>query len=112
KYKALQRETELLRQASDEKYADALNTLQAELYRAKHQLDDAMRKIVLYRKQTELAQTTYNIALQEFISGKSELGNLIQIQRQLLDYKFKIAEATVEYNTKAAAIQKILNYEL
>ncbi|MDR1171375.1 MAG: TolC family protein, partial [Bacteroidales bacterium] len=39
KYKALQRETELLRQASDEKYADALNTLQAELYRAKHQLD-------------------------------------------------------------------------
>ncbi|MDR1153481.1 MAG: TolC family protein [Bacteroidales bacterium] len=111
KYKALRRETELLRQASDEKYADAFNMLQAELYRAKHQLDDAMRKIILYRKQTELAQTAYNIALQEFISGKNELGSIIQVQRQLLDYKFKIAEATVEYNTKAAAIQKILNFE-
>jgi hypothetical protein len=115
KYRALRRETELLQQASEEKYTDALNTLQAELYRAKHQLDDATRKIALYRRQSELAQTAYNIALQEFISGKSELGSVIQIQRQLLDYQLKTAEATAEYNTKVAVIHRMIsitNYEL
>jgi hypothetical protein len=109
KYKAQQRETKLLRQANEEKYSDALNMLHAELYRSKHQLDDAARKIALYRKQTELAQTTYNIVLQEFISGKSGLSDIIQIQRQLLDYRLKTAEAIAEYNTKAATIQKMIS---
>jgi outer membrane protein TolC len=109
KYKALQRETELLRQANEEKYNDAVNMLQAELYRYRHQLDDAARRIVLYHKQTELAQTTYNIVLKEFVSGKSDLSNVIRIQRQLLDYRLKTAEAVAEYNTKAAAIQKMIS---
>jgi outer membrane protein TolC len=109
KYKALQRETKLLRQANEEKYNDALNLLQAELYRYKHQLDDAARKIALYHKQTELAQTTYNIVLQEFVSGISDMDDIIQVQRQMLDYQLKTAEAIVEYNTKAAAIQKMIS---
>jgi outer membrane protein TolC len=109
KYKAQQRETKLLRQANEEKYSDALNLLHAELYRSKHQLDDAVRKIALYRKQSELAQTTYNIVLQEFISGKSSLSDIIQIQRQLFDYRLKTAEATAEYNTKVATIQKMIS---
>jgi outer membrane protein TolC len=109
KYKALRRETELLRQANEEKYNNALNTLQTELYRYKHQSDDAARKIVLYHKQTELTQTIYNITLKEFVSGKSDLGNIIQVQRQLLDYQLKTAEAVVEYNTKVAAIQKMIS---
>ncbi|MDR2026150.1 MAG: TolC family protein [Prevotellaceae bacterium] len=109
KYRALQRETQLLRQASEEKYAETLNTLQAELYRFKHQLDDAARRIALYRKQTELSQTTYNILLKEFVSGKSDLGSVIRVQRQLLDYQLKTAEAVAEYNTKAAAIRKVMS---
>jgi outer membrane protein TolC len=109
KYKALRRETELLRQANEEKYNDALNMLQAELYRYRHQLNDAARRIALYRKQTELAQTTYNIVLKEFVSGTSDLSNIIQVQRQLLDYRLKTAEAVAEYNTKVVAIQKMIS---
>jgi outer membrane protein TolC len=109
KYKALRRETELLRQANEEKYNNALNTLHAELYRYKHQLDDAARKIALYHKQTQLSQTTYNIVLKEFVSGKSDLGNVIQVQRQLLDYQLKMAETVAEYNTKMAVIQKMIS---
>jgi outer membrane protein TolC len=109
KYKAQQRKTKLLLQANEEKYVDALNTLHADLYRSKHQLDEAVRKIALYRKQAELAQTTYNIVLQEFISGKSGLSDIIQIQRQLLDYRLKTAEAIAEYNTKVATVQKMIS---
>jgi outer membrane protein TolC len=109
KYKAIRRETELLRQANEEKYNDAVNMLQAELYRYKHQLDDADRRIVLYHKQTELTLTTYNIVLKEFVSGKSDMSDVIRIQRQLLDSRLKTAEAIAEYNTKAAAIQKMIS---
>jgi outer membrane protein TolC len=109
KYKAQQRETAFLQQASREKYINTQNMLEAELYRIKHQLDDAARKISLFRKQIELAKTTYNLMIQEFTSGKNDLSNVIQVQRQLLDYELKTAEAVADYNIMAANVQKLIS---
>ncbi|MDR1609928.1 MAG: TolC family protein, partial [Candidatus Symbiothrix sp.] len=109
KYKAQQRENAFLQQASREKYINTQNMLEAELYRVKHQLDDAVRRISLYRKQTELAQATCNLLIQEFASGKNDLSNVIQVQRQLLDYELKTAEAVADYNTMSANIQKLIS---
>jgi outer membrane protein TolC len=109
KYKAQQRESALLQQASRDKQANTLNMLEAELYRSKHNLDDAARKISLYQKQTELAQSAYNLTVQEFATGKGDLTNVIQVQRQLLDYELKTAEATAVYNTMVANIQKLIS---
>lgn len=111
KYKAQQRENKLWREASDEKYTNTLNTLHSDFYKAKHQLDDASRKIALYRKQTSLAQSAYNLIIQEFVSGKSDLSNVIQVQRQLLDYKLKEAEAIANYNTMIASIKKLFSFQ-
>jgi outer membrane protein TolC len=107
KYKALQRENEFLRQASKDKYTDTFNNLQAELHQLKHQLEDAKRKITLYKKQTELALTTCDLAVQEFISGNNNLSDIIQIQRQLLEYQLKESKAIAEYNTLVATIRKL-----
>ena len=109
KYRAQQRENAFLQQASREKYADTRNMLEAELYRIKRQLDDAARRIALYRKQKELAQTAFNLMIQEFASGKNDLSNVIQVQRQLLDYELKTAEAVAGYNTMVANIQKLMS---
>jgi outer membrane protein TolC len=109
KYKAQQRENVFLQQASREKYINTQNMLEAEFYRIKHQLDDAGRRISLYRKQAELAQTTYNLIVQEFASGKNDLSNVIQVQRQLLDYELKTAEAVADYNIMTANIQKLIS---
>jgi outer membrane protein TolC len=108
KYRAQQRETAFLQQASREKYIDVRNTLEAELYRTKHQLDAAARQIALYRKQTELAQTTFDLMIREFTSGANDLSSVIQVQRQLLDYELKTAEAIADYNTMVAGIQKLV----
>jgi outer membrane protein TolC len=108
KYKAQQRENTFLQQASREKYADALNMLEAEMQRIKHELSNATRKIALYRKQSELAQVTYNLTVQEFISGKGDLTNVIQVQRQLLDYNLKTAEAVAAYNTMVANMRRLM----
>ncbi|MDD5620973.1 MAG: TolC family protein, partial [Proteiniphilum sp.] len=75
KYKAQQRESRFMWQSAREKYNNTLNMLQSDLCRVKHQLDDAERKITLYRKQEQLARTTYQLVVQEFISAKSDLTN-------------------------------------
>ncbi|MEN6589347.1 MAG: TolC family protein [Proteiniphilum sp.] len=110
KYKAQQRESRFLWQSAREKYHNTLNTLQSELFKQKHQLDDAERKIALYQKQKQLARTTYNLVIQEFVSAKSDLTNVIQVQRQLLDYQLREAESIAEYNTKVASIRKLRSF--
>ncbi|GAB6012746.1 TolC family protein [Viscerimonas tarda] len=111
KYKAQQRESSYLQQANREKYINTRNALEAELYQTNYRLEDASGKIALYKKQSELAQTAYNLALQEFISGKSDLSNVIQIQRQLLDYRLKNAEAIANYNILVASLQKLISFK-
>ncbi|MFA5734190.1 MAG: TolC family protein [Proteiniphilum sp.] len=110
KYKAQQRESRFMWQSAREKYNNTLNMLQSDLFRLKHQLDDAERKITLYRKQEQLARTTYQLVVQEFVSAKSDLTNVIQVQRQLLDYQLRQAEAIAEYNTRVASIRKLRSF--
>ncbi|MDM1398637.1 TolC family protein [Myroides odoratimimus] len=108
KYKAQQEEGKLWWKSSEEKFKDTYNTLKSEYYGYKSQLDDAQRIVTLYEKQTTLAETTYNLIIKEFVTGKSDLTNVIQVQRQLLDYQLKKAEAIANYNTMVASIKKLL----
>ncbi|MDR1683129.1 MAG: TolC family protein [Candidatus Symbiothrix sp.] len=109
KYRAAQKESRLLKQASEEKFQDTFNRLQADFIRLKHELNDERRKIELFKKQQDLAQTTYELVLQEFASGKSDLSAVIQVQRQLLNYQLNTAESIAAYNTKIANIQKLIS---
>lgn len=110
KYKAQQKESELAILSTVEKYEDTRNSLEAQVYQVKYELDDAARKVELYNKQTELAQTTYKLLVQEFVSGRSDLTNLIQVHRQLIDYTFKKADATARYNTVVASIRSLISF--
>jgi outer membrane protein TolC len=112
KYKAAKKEAQLQQQASEARYTGVLHILEAELTQSKHQLDNAARNIELYRKQAALAQTTYKLVVQEFVSNKSDLSSVIQVQRQLLDYQLKEAEATASYNTMVASIRKMISEPL
>ena len=108
KYNAQQNESRLWRKSREENFKNTFNTLKSEFYSLKSQLDDAQRAIELYEKQTTLAQTTYNLIVKEFVTGKSDLTNVIQVQRQLLDYQLRKAEALANYNTMVVSIKKLL----
>jgi len=109
KYNAQQKESELWRKSNEENFINTFNTLKSEYYGFKSQLDDAERVLKLYEKQTTLAQTTYNLIVKEFVTGKSDLTNVIQVQRQLLDYQLRKAEALANYNTMVVSIKKLLS---
>ncbi|MDR2765762.1 MAG: TolC family protein [Tannerella sp.] len=109
KYRAQQRENALLQQAVREKHLNTRNLLEAELYRTRHLLDDAARRMALYRRQMELAQAACNLVVREFASGRSDLSGVIQVQRQLLDYALKTSEAVADYNIMVATVQKLMS---
>ena len=111
KYGAQQRESRFMWQSAREKYNNTINILQSDLFKLKQQLDNTERKIALYRKQEQLARTTYQLVVQEFVTAKSDLTNVIQVQRQLLDYQLRQAEVIAEYNTIVASIQKLHSFD-
>ncbi|MDR2533645.1 MAG: TolC family protein [Tannerellaceae bacterium] len=109
KYNARRRESLFMRRAALDKYDNAVNLLAAELRLAKHKLDDARRRINLYRRQSDMAQTAGNLAAQSFASGSGSLADAIRLQQRLLDYELKSAEAVADYNTMVANIHKLIS---
>ena len=110
KYKAQFRENEYNLQANRERYDEMYNTFEAELFRIKHNLEDASRKIDLYDRQTNLALSTGRLIIQEYATGKSDLASAIQVLRQLSDFQLKKTEATAEYNSLAAAVNRLISF--
>lgn len=109
KYNAQQRESRHYRQASELKYKDTLNQLHAEYIALKQQLADASRKIDLYAKQQDLSRSTWQLMIREFSAGTTSLTDIIQLERQLLDYSLKKSEAVAEYNTLVAGLEKLVS---
>ena len=108
KYQAQQKESRHYRQASELKYENTLNQLQSEYQTVKQQLADASRKIALYQKQQELSLSTWQLIVREFSAGTTSLTDVIQVERQLLDYRLKKSEAIAEYNTRIAGMEKLV----
>ncbi|MDR1222764.1 MAG: TolC family protein [Tannerella sp.] len=108
-YRAARKEAQFQQQAALAKYNEALNNLEAELYRFRYEMDDAERKVLLYRKQAGLARTACDLLVQEFISDKSDLSSILQVQQQLSDFRLKESEAIAGYNTAVAAVRKIIS---
>lgn len=109
KYSARQKESRLMQQAAEEKYEGALNTLSLEYVSIRQQLADADRKVKLYERQSELARTTYQVAVKEFSAGINSMTNVLEIHRQLLEYQLKRSEAITTYNTVVAMIENLLS---
>ena len=108
KYQAQQKESQHYRRASELKYENTLNELQSEYQTVKQQLADAARKIALYKKQQELSLSTWQLIVREFSAGTTSLTDVIQVERQLLDYGLKKSEAIAEYNTMVAGLEKLV----
>lgn len=109
KYKSQQKEGQLRWQSSKEQFSETFNMLKAELIQTKHLLDNANRQIDLLEKQTTIATSTYRLVVKEYSTGKSDLTTVIQLQRQLLDYRLRKSDAISTYNTLVATAQRLIS---
>lgn len=112
KYNAQRQESLSNRRASELKRDDMQNLLQAEYAGVRQQLEDAGRKVDLYSRQYALSLSAWQLIVREFSAGRQSLTDVIQVERQMLDYKLRKSEAIAAYNTGVAAMEKLVSTSL
>jgi outer membrane protein TolC len=107
KYKAMQKETDMLISANEANYKATLNNLNAEFYGAIQSYLDALRRIQLYSGQYDLASRSFDLMLQGFASSSTSLTDILRVLQQMLDYQSKRVEAVADANSALALINRL-----
>jgi len=109
KYNAMQKEAKLLQESTVQKSADLKNNLLVQYHQLVQDLNDALRRVDLYREQADLAKRSSGLLLAGFTSGDTDYREVLRMQYKVLDYGFKFFEAVADYNTSVAQVDKLMN---
>ena len=107
------RAAESRREASLAARSDRESLLRADLKMALHRFRDAERKIDLYRDTlTPLAEQSLSVAQQSWEAGKTDFLNVIDAERQLLEFRLQYERARASREQCAAEIEMLVGREL
>ncbi|MEI6750700.1 MAG: TolC family protein, partial [Bacteroidota bacterium] len=109
KYNAMQKEAKLLQESTVQKSADLKNNLLVQYHQLVQDLNDASRRVDLYREQADLAKRSSGLLLAGFTSGDTDYREVLRMQYKVQDYGFKFFEAVADYNTSVAQADKLMN---
>jgi outer membrane protein TolC len=107
KYNAMYRESELRQTAVRQRRENTVNQLSTEWASAIRTLDDAQRRVRLYREQTDLAKQTLNLLMISYSTEGREFEEVLQVQQQLLDYQLRWITAIVDQYTTLAMLENL-----
>ncbi len=110
KYKAMQDEVELLKNATVQGIQAASNSLQAEYYEAVQNYEDAQRRMGLYVDQYQLANQSLNILMKSFSASGAGLIDVLRVRQQTLDYELKQVDAVADFNSAITKLQRLMAY--
>ena len=108
KYNAMKKEADYLKEASEQNYIATANSLQTQYSQALQAWGDASRNLNLYNQQLQLVNKSLDILLKSYSASGAGLTDVLQLQRQLLDYRLKQVQALADYNTAVALINRLL----
>jgi len=104
KYRAMRHEAELLRDAATLTADNVRNDLRVNFQETMQDLNDAGRRIKLYTGQALLADKSVQLLITSFSDTGADFEEVLRMEQQLLDYKFKQVEAMVDKNTSIARL--------
>ena len=104
KYKSMIKEAELNRLSASQAKQNAINDLQVQYSATLTSLNDAERRIILYKGQIDLAQRTVSLLITGFSTAGSQYDELLRMEQQLLDYRFQLVQAIVDQNSAVAML--------
>ena len=108
KYTASVRESEFFRQSINEQKQDEGNLLMVNFEDALKDFRDAERRVSLYQNQTALANQALNILIVQYTNESSNFEEVLRMQQQLLDYRFKYLDALIDGNIAVSMIQRLM----
>ncbi|MFH1000811.1 MAG: TolC family protein, partial [Bacteroidota bacterium] len=108
KYDAMEKEAQLMQEAAKQETISLQNKLKVQYRSFIQNLEDAERRVSLYRVQQELARKTMDLILANFASTGADYEEVLRMQFKVLDYGFKHIEAITDYNISVAFAEKLM----
>jgi len=110
KYRAMQQETVLMQRSVAQQKTEIQNRLDTELETADRDLQDAERRIALYRDQLIIAKQALSILISAYSSAGSDFEEVLRMDRMLLNYELQLAKATTDQNTAVANLRYLIQH--
>ncbi|MBW3544602.1 MAG: TolC family protein [Bacteroidetes bacterium] len=108
KYKAMEKEAVLQREAVQYRRENVENELQTELEQLYTDYLDAQRRVALYQKQASLAQQSLSLLQTEFSTGQGAFEEILRMERQLLGYRLELVSARTALNNYVYSINYLM----
>jgi outer membrane protein TolC len=107
RYGAMGKEAELLREAAQYEQTGVRNLLSVQWDEAIRDLDNAERRIRLYREQETLAGQTLRLITTAYSAEGAGFEEVLRVQQQLIDYRLNLIQAVVDQNKTIARIEML-----
>jgi outer membrane protein TolC len=111
RYKAIEKEAALQEQSVQQQKENKRNELEVQLEKAWQDYRDAGRKIELYEAQINRARRAMSLLSTDYSSAGSDFEELIRMERKILQYGFRLAEARVDRNMAVAMMRYLASME-
>lgn len=107
KIKAQRSAASLMKQSADESYSREVDVLRSQYLWIEQRAADVQRKIALYDREMDILDHTLLMMKSEYTAGTTSLTDIIQTQREHINYAFSKFEAQATYNTIVAEYEKL-----
>ncbi|MCJ8167126.1 TolC family protein [Pontibacter sp. E15-1] len=108
KYKAMQKEAQLEKEAVGLRRENLENQLLTELEEEYRDLLNARRQVALYKRLSSLAEEAFSLLQTEFSTGRNSFEEVLRMERQLLNYRLELAEARTSLNNQVYTINYLM----
>ena len=96
-----------MKQSADESYSREVDVLRSQYLWIEQRAADVQRKIALYDREMDILDHTLLMMKSEYTAGTTSLTDIIQTQREHINYAFSKFEAQATYNTIVAEYEKL-----
>jgi len=86
--------------------------LRAQLLGISQRAEDVQRKIRLYQQEMQILGNTLELMKGEYAAGSTTLSDILQTEREQLNYAFSHAEARAKYNIVVAEFEKLASVKV
>jgi len=104
KYTAMVKEAVFLQQAEQNNKIDRINILETLFEKAKVDYNNAVRRLTLHQKQTELAKKAMRILESEYAANGKNFEEILRMERQVLMHNLELEKSKTDLNASLAFI--------
>jgi len=110
KFKAMEKEAIIWREANVLQKEDVENTLTVQVEEIIKDIRNTELRVELLREQIALTQQTLEIMITAYATESSSFEEILTVQRELLDYRLSLANTIIEQYMGYAEIEQLLGY--